>query len=223
MANVNHHNRRIFKKSFLKSIQCILTFDKIEWTAELKEKTTILLQNKNFVMKATGELPMVQAQRNMTVVILSDRGLMLTTDKMDYGGFEAFSNSHAEIMMELLKVADVNAITTSIFQKINSYMVNKAKTKLELTKDLVLSTLFSPMLLDTKVPLGVMEDDCFYTSQYRYEDKGDAIIIELIVSAMKPQEQPVDGVLKGLTVINERLYDFWYESVNENVRKSMEE
>lgn len=222
MATVNHHKRQIFNKSYLKSIQCILTFDKIEWTEKLKSSAIALLTDKKFVIKETGELPMIQAQRNMTIVVLSDKGLLLTTDKVDYGGFEAFKKFLSEVMMELLKVAGVENVTTSIFQKSNSYRVNKSKVKIELTKDIVLSTLFTPLLLDAKVPLGVMENDCFYTSQYKYDDKGDTIIIELVVSAMKPQEQSIQVFFDGLTATNDRLYDFWYESVGEKVRKSME-
>ncbi len=222
MSIINHHTRKIFKKSFLKSVQCIFAFNKVEWTNEKKEKATRLLKSKGFDIKETGELPMIQAQRNMTIIVLSDKGLLIGMDKTDYSGFENFKEFLNDVMIQLLNVASVDSIVTSIFQKINSYKIDKSKVTTELTKEVVLSSLFTPFLLGKKVPIGTLEDDCFYTTQYKYEDKGDAIIIELIVNAMKPQEQLVDDFMKGLCIINNRLYDFWYESVQENVRKSMD-
>ena len=222
MVTVNHHDRQTFKKSYLKRIQCVLTFEKTEWTDELKKKANDLLKGNGFDLKATGDLSMVQGIRNATVVILTDKGMMINTDKIDYGGFDDYKIFLSEIMIPLLTMSGVKTITTCIFQKSNSYKINKGKVKMELTKEQVLSTLFTPLLTEANVPVGVMENEYFYTSQYKYEDKEETIIIELIISSMKLYEQSTEGFVERLEIVNQRMYDFWYESVSEKVRKSME-
>ncbi len=222
MVTVNHHDRQTFKKSYLKRIQCVLTFEKTEWTDELKKKANDLLKGNGFDLKATGDLSMVQGIRNATVVILTDKGMMINTDKIDYGGFDDYKVFLSEIMIPLLTMSGVKTITTCIFQKSNSYKINKGKVKMELTKEQVLSTLFTPLLTEANVPVGVMENEYFYTSQYKYEDKEETIIIELIISSMKLYEQSTEGFVERLEIVNQRMYDFWYESVSEKVRKSME-
>ena len=223
MVTVNHHDRQTFKKSYLKRIQCVLTFEKTEWTDELKREANALLKGNGFELKATGDLPMVQGIRNATVVILTDKGMMINTDKIDYRGFDDYKIFLSEIMIPLLTMSGVRTITTCIFQKSNSYKINKGKVKMELTRELVLSTLFTPLLTQANVPVGVMENDYFYTSQYKYEDKEETIIVELIISSMKLYEQSTEGFVERLEIVNQRMYDFWYESVSEKVRKSMEE
>ncbi len=223
MVTVNHHDRQTFKKSYLKRIQCVLTFEKTEWTDELKKKANDLLKGNGFDLKSTGDLSMVQGIRNATVVILTDKGMTINTDKIDYGGFDDYKIFLSEIMIPLLTMSGVKTITTCIFQKSNSYKINKGKVKMEFTREQVLSTLFTPLLTEANVPVGVMENEYFYTSQYKYEDKEETIIIELIISSMKLYEQPTEGFVERLEIVNQRMYDFWYESVSEKVRKSMEE
>lgn len=223
MGNIERHKRKPFKKSFLKSVQLLLTFNKIELDENLGNEIKQHLVDSSFKITETGELPMIQAQRNTAALTFYEKGLMLSTDKNDYGSFEDFFKIIKNVVVPLLEKAGINILTTSILFKNNSYRVNKATAETEPTKDKILNDLFSPLLLNSELSsYGNIENDSLFTSQYKFINREADIIVELIISAMSLQEQPVDMFLNGLPEINERIYDYWYESVTYKVRNLME-
>jgi hypothetical protein len=217
MAKIDHHERIIFKKSYLKRINSILAFDKFKCDEQQRESIKQELKRKGFTIAETGVLPMIQAQKGELYVIYSEKGLAVTCDKVSYASFE----SHLEFLKELIALSGVITINSIVFQKQNIYRINKGKVSEVLTKDRVLATLFNTQLVGSEPAFGQIEDGCYYTIQNKYNEDSEKILVELIVSGMLLQGISVEAFVQTISTMNQRMYDYWFEAVSDKVRETM--
>lgn len=213
---LEHHNRQVFKKSFLKNVQCVLAVDSFEWTDDIHSKINNFLKTRYFKIEDTGTVPMVQAKKDSLVLNFTQKGLVISIDKKHYKSFDDFILQLTDLC-DLLNLVNKDKIMSLVFQKQNAFIIYNDSQKNKLNKQNVLRFLFTDQVLNNTTP-GLLIDNCFYTVKYQYKDEEQKAVVELLVSAMYLKEFQLNQLEKILSEINCTMYDYWYESVTDNVR-----
>lgn len=217
----NNITRKTFNKSFLKNVQSVFSYDTVSWTTELKEEITGYLVNKGFTSSDTGSNALVQCSNNNIVVMVSEKGVILSMEVGDYISFEHYVEIFSNIY-GLFEIIGCSEIKNFIFQKLNLYRIGMLKDGQKPTKDYTYRALFSnvvrenlPAFTDTTDP------GYFYTIQPGFNENEDYVVARLLISSMRVSPVKLKDLVKELTHANEKMYRLWYDATSDRVKDLM--
>lgn len=221
MENMEKYSRRVYKKSFLKNIQSVYSYTPFTLTNEKKKELEDLMKGRGFKITNTGDVPMVQGNKDTAALIVSEKGIVLSMDVSNYINFEHYTE-YINFVIEILNIVSCSELTNFILQKVNLFKLSKAAAGENAVQDKVFRALFTKEVVDDLSSMATFENGCFYTVQPTYKDEGDYVVAKLTITALNSQKVTVQSLLENLAAVNDIMYDKWYRSTTDKVREIME-
>lgn len=212
--------RKTFRRSFLKSVQVVISCDAIQWTQERKERIVEYLNNANFICEGTSNVPMLQAKREHSVFVVSNSGIMLMMDVRDYVSFENFTDTLI-LIPAVLDILNCEMIKSFLFQKLNSYKFSKSEDGKVVDENTAYNSLFEPSVIKTR-GLIEMRGGSLSTCMLKFNEEESYTVANLLVSVMHTDPVAVENLIIEMGSANEMIYQMWYKSTLDNVRLMMD-
>lgn len=220
IKGITHNERTEFKKTFLKNVQFLISYI----PSDMKDKEDMItekLRNEGFEVKSGDDSFGILGKRNKTAIIVTSKGVTISVDKEDYQGYIHFRKT-IEFIASMLVEVGIKECTNLVFQKQNSFKINKVAIQPQYTKERIFQLLFIKKVIDNAPILGIKEGNQIYTVQPLYKDEKDHALAELLISAMYFATVKIDKLVELTDKINDDLYDLWYTSVTDAVRAIMQ-
>jgi len=211
--------RKTYKKSFLKNIQSAFSFETVSWTTGLKESLSGFLTSVGFDVKDTGEAAIVQGSRNSITVVVTDGGVVLSMELKDYVSFENYMAVLSSIF-DVFKILGCDIVKSFIFQKLNLYKIGFSNTKP--AKEDIFKALFSEEVRNCQPALTFTEQDYFYIAQPDYKEFDDHVVAKLLISSMRVSPINVAELLDEMKLVNDKVFNVWYNATTDGVKKIMD-
>ena len=222
----NISKRRVFKKSFLKSISCACTLEDASWSEVTKKVIADLLCADGFTLIDSGALPMAQAKKNTMSILVSRQMLIITTDVKDYISFEHFLDTIIVLSVKLLHAMSCTVIKALLFQKMNQYNIHSQRTGQKVTEDKLFKLLFSDEML-ANLPIRITKESekkmLFSQTAFKEEEGADQASALLTVGAVLTEGIKVNEWIDRMTELNEALFTLWTEATSETIRNVMKQ
>lgn len=215
IRDIEHQKRTVFKKSFLKNVQFVLSYSSFEMEVKKKNMIVCKLQEAGFDVKHEDGVAYIQGAKNKTFIVMTAKGVVISIDKEDYTGYE-YLKEYILWVSGLLAEIGISECSTLVFQKQNAFKLDR-KEGLQISKEELFSILFADDVVANTPVLGRSGEGAVYTVQPLYKEEEKYVLAELLVSAMFLEPVGVKDVAKVADGMNEDLYDLWYASVNESV------
>lgn len=212
--------RKTFRRSFLKNVQAVFSCDAIQWTQERKEQIVTYLQRADFTCDGSGNLPMMQAKREQSVLVVSNSGVMLAMDVRDYVSFEKFIDTLV-LIPAILNILNCETIKSFLFQKLNSYKFTKSEDGKVVDEETAYHSLFEPSVIKTR-GLVEMHDGSLSTCMLKFNEEEGYTVASLLVSVMHTDPIAVENLIAEMGNANEIIYQVWYKSTLDKVRMMMD-